>query len=196
MKYLNTTQKVLVPAGVTVRIKSRIVTVKGPRGEITKDLSHMPLDIWILDSEKHPGQKEVSITRWFANYKRRTIVKTAGGIFKNMFNGVTRGYKYKMRCVNAHFPIKIFISKDAKSVEFKNFLGGAQAKTVVMKPGCTISLGTKLKDELVIEGLDVDYVSQTCALINQCVNVGDKDVRKFLDGIYVSEKTFQDISEE
>jgi large subunit ribosomal protein L9e len=195
MKYLNTTQKVLVPVGVTVRIKSRIVTVKGPRGEITKDLSHMPLDIWILDSVKNPGQKEISITRWFANYKRRTIVKTAGGIFKNMFNGVTRGYKYKMRCVTAHFPIKIFIAKDAKSVEFKNFLGGAQAKVVAMKPGCTISLGT-LKDELIIDGLDVDYVSQTCALINQCVNVGDKDVRKFLDGIYVSERTFQDAGEQ
>ena len=196
MKYLNTTQKVIIPDGVSVKIKSRIVTVKGPKGEIVKDISHMPLDISIIDSEKEKGKKEVSITRWFANYKRRTLVKTAAGIFKNMFNGVTRGFRYKMRCVNAHFPIKVFIAKDKKSVEFKNFLGGAQAKTVVLKPGCIISMGKKLKDEIVVEGVDVDYVSQTCALINQCVNVGEKDVRKFLDGIYVSEKTFQDEDDE
>jgi len=196
MKYLNTTQKIVIPDNVTVRIKSRIVTVKGPRGEIIKDISHMPLDISIVDSDKSAGKKEVSITRWFVNYKGRALVKTAGGIFKNLFNGVTRGFRYKMRCVNAHFPIKIFISKDKKSVEFKNFLGGAQIKTVILKPGVTISLGTKLKDEIILEGVDVDYVSQSAALINQCVNVGDKDVRKFLDGIYVSEKTFLDADDE
>ena len=192
MKYLNTTQKVLIPDDVTVRIKSRVIVVKGPRGEITKDISHMPLDINIVDSTKFPGKKEVSIARWFVNYKGRALVKTAGGVFKNMFLGVTRGFRYKMRCVNAHFPIKTFIADDKKSVEFKNFLGGAQAKTVILKPGVTMFMGKKLKDELVVEGVDVDYVSQSCALINQCVNVGDKDVRKFLDGIYVSEKTFQD----
>mmetsp|Transcript_8620 Transcript_8620/g.9796 ORF Transcript_8620/g.9796 Transcript_8620/m.9796 type:complete len:197 (+) Transcript_8620:2-592(+) len=192
MKYLNTTQAVIVPDNVKVSIKSRIITVQGPLGEIVKDISHMPLDISIVDSVKEPGKKEVSITRWFANYKRRPLVKTCAGIFKNMFMGTTRGFRYKMRCVNAHFPIKIFIAKDGKSVEFKNFLGGAQAKTVLLKPGCSISLGKKLKDEIIVDGVDVDYVSQTCALINQCVNVGDKDVRKFLDGIYVSEKTFQD----
>lgn len=196
MKYLNTTQRVLIPEKVTVTIKSRKVTVTGPKGEITKDISHMPLDISIVDSVKQKGQKEVSITRWFANYKRRPLVKTCAGIFKNMFNGVTRGYRYKLRCVNAHFPIKIFIAKDKKSVEFKNFLGGAQAKTVIMKPGVTCDVGKKLKDEVVLDGVDVDYVSQTAALINQCVNVGDKDVRKFLDGIYVSEKTFQDADDE
>ena len=170
MKYLNTTQTLVIPDDVTVRIKSRIVTVKGPRGEITKDISHMPLDISIVDSPKNPGKKEVSITRWFVNYKGRALVKTAAGVFKNMFNGVTRGFRYKMRCVTAHFPIKILIAKDKKSVEFKNFLGGAQAKTVALKPGVTMYLGKKLKDELVLEGVDVDYVSQSAALINQCVS--------------------------
>lgn len=196
MKYLNTTAKVIIPDDVTVKIKSRVVTVKGPKGEIVKDISHMPLDIKIQDSTKEPGKKEVSITRWFSNYRGRPLVKTCAGVFKNMFNGVTRGFRYKMRCVTAHFPLKIGIAGDKKSVEFKNFLGGAQAKSVVMKPGVTISLGKKLKDEVVLDGVDVDYVSQSAALINQCVNVGDKDVRKFLDGIYVSEKTFQDKDEE
>ena len=160
MKYMNTTKNVLIPEGVTIKIKSRIVTVKGPKGEIVKNISHLPLDIKIIDSKKK-GRKEVSITRWFANYKHRTTVKTCMGIFKNLFNGVTRGFRYKMRCVNAHFPIKVFIANDKKSVEFKNFLGGTQTKTVIMKPGVVISTNPKLKDELIIEGVDVDYVSQS-----------------------------------
>ena len=160
MKYLNTTQKVVIPEGVKVNIKSRVVTVNGKLGEIKKDISHMPLDITIVDSEKHKGKKEVSITLWFGDYRSRPLVKTCASIFRNMFNGVTRGFRYKMRCVNAHFPIKIFIANDAKSVEFRNFLGGAQAKIVVMKPGCTIFNNPKVKDELWISGVDVDYVSQ------------------------------------
>ena len=156
---MNTTRTVVVPEDVTLSIKSRVVTVKGPRGSITKDISHLPLDIKVIDSVKQEGKKEISITRWFANYKHRCIVKTCEGIFKNMFAGVTKGFKYKMRCVNAHFPIKIFIADDKKSVEFKNFLGGVQIKTVIMKPGCTISVNPKLKDEIIVEGVDVDNVS-------------------------------------
>ena len=30
---------------VSVKIKARKVTVKGPKGEITKDLSHMPIEM-------------------------------------------------------------------------------------------------------------------------------------------------------
>ena len=156
---MNTTRTVVVPEDVTLSIESRVVTVKGPRGSITKDISHLPLDIKVIDSVKQVGKKEISITRWFANYKHRCIVKTCEGIFKNMFAGVTKGFKYKMRCVNAHFPIKIFIADDKKSVEFKNFLGGVQIKTVIMKPGCTISVNPKLKDEIIVEGVDVDNVS-------------------------------------
>jgi len=33
---------------VKISIKARKVTVKGPKGEITKDFSHMPIDIRIL----------------------------------------------------------------------------------------------------------------------------------------------------
>uniref|UniRef100_A0A7S3JFP6 Large ribosomal subunit protein uL6 alpha-beta domain-containing protein n=1 Tax=Euplotes harpa TaxID=151035 RepID=A0A7S3JFP6_9SPIT len=196
MKYLSTTQNIVIPDGVKVTIRSRVVTAEGPKGKVTKDLSHLPLEIKIVDSQKKKGKKEVSITKWFANYKQRTTVQTCHGVFRNMFNGVTRGFRYRMRCVNAHFPIKIFIAKDKKSVEFKNFLGGTQPQTVILKPGCVIDINPKLKDEIIVDGVDVDYVSQSCALINQCVNVGNKDVRKFLDGIYISEKTFQDAENE
>ena len=47
---------------------------------------------------------------------------------------------------------------------------------------------SKVKDELIIEGTDVDLTSRTCALIHQICLVKNKDIRKFLDGIYVSEK--------
>ena len=42
------------------------------------------------------------------------------------------------------------------------------------------------KDEITIQGSSLDAVSQSCANIQQIAKVKDKDIRKFLDGVYVS----------
>ena len=55
-------------------------------------------------------------------------------------------------------------------------------------PGVTVKRSTDVKDEIVLEGNDIQNVSRTCALIQQICAVKRKDIRKFLDGIYVSAK--------
>ena len=54
-------------------------------------------------------------------------------------------------------------------------------------PGVTIKRSTDVKDEIVLEGNDIQNVSRTCAIQQICA-VKRKDIRKFLDGIYVSHK--------
>lgn len=63
-----------------------------------------------------------------------------------------------------------------------------------MLPGCKAAMSPELKDELIFEGIDNQNLSLTCAQISQSCKIGDKDDRKFLDGIYVSEKGKQDWS--
>uniref|UniRef100_A0A9I9EK76 Transposase MuDR plant domain-containing protein n=1 Tax=Cucumis melo TaxID=3656 RepID=A0A9I9EK76_CUCME len=46
----------------------------------------------------------------------------------------------------------------------------------------------QVKDELVFDGNDIELVSRSCVLINKKCHVKNKDIWKFLDGIYVSEK--------
>ena len=77
-----------------------------------------------------------------------------------------------------------------------------------MLDGVTIKESTTQKDELILEGNDVQNVSQSgvhtsysCCLdtmlttvpqaasIQGICRVRNKDIRKFLDGIYVSEKS-------
>lgn len=55
-----------------------------------------------------------------------------------------------------------------------------------MLEGVSIKEGSK--DELVIEGNDIENVSQSAASITDRCRVREKDIRKFLDGIYTSEK--------
>lgn len=93
-----------------------------------------------------------------------------------------------MRLVYAHFPINANVAKDGSFVEIKNFLGGRHVKKIVMQPGCKVRLCTEVKDQLIFEGIDKAAVSLGCAQLSQCAKIGTKDERKFLDGIFVTDR--------
>jgi len=103
-----------------------------------------------------------------------------------MMIGVTKGFLYKMRLVYNHFPISVNIEKDATEVEIRNYLGEKFVRRVTMIADVKASRSTDVKDEIVIQGNDLDAVAQSAANIQQISRVHDKDIRKFLDGIYVS----------
>lgn len=45
-------------------------------------------------------------------------LRTVRTIINNLIIGVTRGFKYKMRYVYAHFPINVNIEKNAETGQF------------------------------------------------------------------------------
>merc|ERR1712240_604653 len=105
-------------------------------------------------------KKTLKVEKWFGLRKELAAVRTICSHISNMIIGVTKGYQYKMRAVYAHFPINCAISEN----------------------------NSRNKDELVVEGNDLEAVSQSAALIQQSTTVKNKDIRKFLDGMYVSER--------
>jgi len=155
--------------------------VKGPRGTLNLDLSHLPIDLCIKDGK-------VSVERWFTSGKQAASIHTAISHVSNMMIGVTKGFKYKMRFVYAHFPINVVVVNKDTRVEIRNFLGEKIVRVVDALPGVTVKRSADIKDEITVEGNDIQHVSRTCALIQQICAVKRKDIRKFLDGIYVSHK--------
>ena len=124
---------------------------------------------------------------WFGLHKNIAVVRSICTHIRNMITGVTRGYRYKMRFVYAHFPINVAINKDGKKVEIRNFLGEKRVRHIHMLEGVTVIKSDAQKDEIILEGNDIEAVSTSAAQIYQSVLVRNKDIRKFLDGIYVSE---------
>ena len=191
MRQTLTQEWLVIPEDVTVTIKARVVVVKGPRGQITKDMSHLNVDMRCMtqkDAKTGALTKAIRVRMWFGSYKQKCQVKTVHTLLDTMVNGTREGVQYKMRLVYAHFPINANIAKDGSFVELKNFLGGRHVKKVVMQPGCKVRLGADVKDELIFEGIDKEAVSLGCAQLCQACSIGTKDERKFLDGVFVSER--------
>ncbi|KAI9312867.1 ribosomal protein L6, alpha-beta domain-containing protein [Dichotomocladium elegans] len=182
MKDIYKDDELTIPEGVTVSVKSRIVTVKGPRGELTKNLRHLNIEI------KFEGKNKLKFTVYHGVRKHVASIRTVRSLINNMITGVTKGFEYKLRYVYAHFPINVIINGNGDAVEIRNFLGQKVVFHVKMREGVKCEASKAQKDELIITGNDLEAVSQSAADIQQTCRVKNKDIRKFLDGIYVSER--------
>lgn len=134
------------------------------------------------------GEKKLKVDCHLGKRKALASIRTSTSHVQNMITGVTKGYEYKMRLVYAHFPININIVAKGEKVEIRNFLGEKRVRIINMLPGVTIQRSPDVKDELILTGNDIELVSRSCSLIHQVCLVRHKDIRKFLDGIYVSGK--------
>lgn len=196
MKDLYKDETLAIPEGVTVNIKSRIINVKGPRGELTKNLRHLNMEIKFVEGNM------LKFVVYHGNRKHVACIRTVRSIVNNMIVGVTKGFEYKMRYVYAHFPINVIIDDDSKGVEIRNFLGQKVSFRVNMLEGVTVSNSPNQKDELVLSGNDLEAVSQSgmfkgtrstqntetfltflyhqflAASIQQTTSVKNKDIRK------------------
>merc|ERR1712110_1379209 len=183
MKYLHHSQEVTVDEGVTCEVKARVVTVTSPRGTLTKSFRHLKVEM------KSTSPKSILVEKWMGSSRDRAAVRTVCSHISNLSMGVTLGFRYKLRAAYAHFPINCTVVDGGSTLEVRNFLGEKFLRKVNMAPGVSVEISKAQKDELYVNGNDIELVSKSAARIQQCTTVKNKDIRKFLDGLYVSEKT-------
>merc|ERR1712054_668409 len=89
---------------------------------------------------------------------------------EHLFTGVTKGFKYKMKLVFAHFPVNVGVADSGDRITVMNFIGQKVKFEVDALPGCKIVKDPKNQTEFHVEGNDIENVSRTCALISQSCN--------------------------
>ena len=149
-----------------MQISARKVKVTGPLGTLTKSFKHIDCDLRTVSK----GRK-ILLEIWFATAQGKSCVNTITSTITNMMVGVTQGYRYKMRFAYAHFPIKVhFPTEDPKTgkkikegslIEIRNFLGEFYVRRIYMRPGVKVIRAEDAKDEIILEGNDLNFVSQT-----------------------------------
>jgi large subunit ribosomal protein L9e len=188
MRVIQSKRKIQIPNDVNVTVKCRVVRVKGPRGILVRDFSHVPINLQIL---LKGIKKFVTAEVCFGQRTSVATIRTVTTHIQNMVSGVTKGYRYKMRMIYSHFPISVGIEDKGKRVEIRNFLGEKIVRHVKMTGDVVVQKSVDgVKDEIVLTGNSVEQVAQCAANIQQICRARNKDIRKFLDGVYVSERGF------
>jgi large subunit ribosomal protein L6 len=167
-----------IPEQVNVRVTGRRVLVEGPLGKLEEDLSHLPVALMVRDEKMYLS------TRW-PRKREVGMLGTAAAHVRNMITGVTKGYRYSLKSVYAHFPVTVKADEKAGVFRIENFTGEKTPRFARIVEG--VKVGVK-GEEVAVEGIDLNAVSQTAANIQNATKIRQKDQRVFLDGIYIFEK--------
>jgi large subunit ribosomal protein L6 len=176
MRAIETVKTVEIPEGVEGMLDGGLVTIKGEKGELTRDFSHAPIKIQ-LDG------KTVTVQASWPRKKEAALVGTVRSHIQNMIKGVTTGFTYKLKIVFSHFPITVKII--GKTLTIENFIGERNPRKAKIMGDTTVIIKG---DDIIVQGINLEDVSQTAANIQNATKIRNKDPRVFLDGIYVYEQ--------
>ena len=177
MRAIEITENVQVPDDVEVSLEGKKFTVKGPKGTLIRDFSFAPISLKL-------NGKTVCIRAEWPRKKEASLVGTLRSHVQNMITGVRKGFTYKVKIVFSHFPISVKL-KD-KTILIENFTGERSPRKAKIIGDVKVKIQS---EDVFVQGIDLEDVSQTAANIEQATRVKRKDPRIFLDGLYVYERS-------
>lgn len=140
---------ITVPAGVTVTIENNFVTVKGPKGELSRQINKnmkLPLDNGVLTVERPSDEKEDRAMHGLS----RTLIN-------NMIIGVTQGFSKTLEINGVGY-------RAAKQGQNINFTLGF-SHPVVKEPPAGITFEVPAPNKIVVSGADKEVVGAVAAEI-------------------------------
>ncbi|MEA1944349.1 MAG: 50S ribosomal protein L6 [Euryarchaeota archaeon] len=166
---------ITVPDEVTVSINERLITISGPKGEITRELRYPHITIQRIDDDISVDVDTPAIRK-----EQKAMIGTLASHLRNMIDGVTKGYRYRMKMLYSHFPIQLRIQGDRFLIG--NFLGEKKDRVAQILDEVDVAING---DEVIVTGINKESVGQTVANIEQATKIKSRDPRVFQDGIYI-----------
>ena len=140
---------IVVPAGVEVAVNGNVVTVKGPKGQLSQEISkNMTVEV---------KEGEVVVTRPSDNREDRAQHGLARTLINNMIIGVTSGYEKKMQLIGVGY------KAEKKGNTLVMNLGFSHPVEMVDPEGITTEVPSAT--EIVVKGMDKALVGNYAANI-------------------------------
>jgi large subunit ribosomal protein L6 len=140
-------QPVTVPAGVDVKIDGHIVTVKGAKGELTREFNPM------MGIAQEGDQ--ILVTRPDDSREARSLHGLTRTLIHNMVVGVSEGYSKKLVLVGVGYRAAM----KGKNLEMQ--LGFSHP--VVVEPSEGIEFEVPTQTEIIVKGISKEKVGQVAA---------------------------------
>ena len=142
-------RKLVIPAGVTLTVDGNVVTVKGPKGELSTAINeNITVEV---------NENEVTLNRKNDNYKN--FHGTANANIKNMIIGVTDGFEKKLESVGVGYRFQL------KGNELVVTAGYSHPVNVAIPEG--IKLEVPSNTELFVRGIDKQLVGEFAANVRK-----------------------------
>lgn len=138
-----------LPAGVEITSKDNVVTVKGPKGELTRTFSK-DIDIRVEGTE-------VTLHRPNDTKEMKTIHGTTRALLHNMVVGVSEGFKKELEMRGVGYRAQLQGSKLVLAV------GKSHPDEVEAPEGITFELPNPTT--IVVHGISKEVVGQTAAYV-------------------------------
>lgn len=140
---------ITMPAGVELKNDNNVVTVKGPKGELTREFNK--------NIEIKVEGTEITVSRPNDSKEMKTIHGTTRALLNNMVQGVSEGFKKELEMKGVGYRAQLQGNKLILSV------GKSHQDEVEAPEGITFTVATPTT--IAVEGISKELVGQTAAYI-------------------------------
>ena len=140
---------ITVPEGVTVELKDNIVTVKGPKGELTQPM--------LKDITMKVEENQVIVER--KNEAAKALHGTMNALIQNMITGVTEGYSKSLEILGVGYRFNVQGQKLTISAGYSH--------PVNMEVPEGITVESVSNTEITVKGIDKTLVGEFAANVRK-----------------------------
>lgn len=144
-------KELVIPAGVTLTNNNNTITVKGPKGELTRTFSP--------DMQIEMNENVLTVVRPTDNKEHRALHGTTRALLGNMVEGVTNGYTRNLELVGVGYRATKTGDKLVLSVGFSH--------PVEITPENGVEIEVPSNTKISIKGIDKERVGALAAYIRQ-----------------------------
>ncbi|MBI4231903.1 50S ribosomal protein L6 [Candidatus Peregrinibacteria bacterium] len=144
-------QPVEIPSGVTVEIQGSVITVKGPKGELKKEM-HPMIKIEVQDNQ-------VIATRPDESKESRSLHGLVRSLVNNMVIGVSKGFEKKLEIVGVGYRAQPAKNKITLS------LGYSHPVEYIAPEGIEFLQDEEAKNTIIVRGIDKQTVGEAAAKV-------------------------------